>query len=126
MACVVGACAAPAAPVCTAGESRSVIDQLYFGTARPSGGTVTADQWAEFLGQSVTPRFPQGLTHWPASGQWQGRGGGIVTEGAWVLTLVHADDTAADAAVRAVMADYKSRFDQEAVLRTRSHACTSL
>jgi Protein of unknown function (DUF3574) len=87
---------------------------------------VTAAEWADFLGTSVRPRFPQGLTVWQASGQWKGAGGAPVQERSFVLNIVHAGDEASDAAVRAIIAEYKSRFAQEAVLRVGSRSCVSL
>jgi hypothetical protein len=74
---------------------------------------------------SVTPRFPHGLTAWQASGQWKGADGAIVREASFVLNLMHADDERADSAIRSITAEYKARFNQEAVLRVKSHACTS-
>jgi len=109
---------------CAPGEARAVNDLMYFGTAR-SAGVVTPAEWAEFLRTSVAPRFPPGLTVWQASGQWKAADGTIVREATFVLSLVHPDDHRSEAAVRAITAEYKSRFDQEAVLRIRSHACTS-
>ena len=41
------------------------------------------------------------------------------------LVLMVADDERAESAVRSIAAEYKSRFNQEAVLRVKSHACTS-
>ena len=117
-------CASPRGPTCQVGEERAVSELLYFGTAKPDG-TVTSDEWSAFLGTSVTPRFPHGLTVWQASGQWTGADGTIVRESSFVLNLLHADDERAENAVRAVAAEYKSRFSQEAVLRVKSHACTS-
>ena len=125
LAVAAAGCAAPGGgAACAAGEERMVNELLYFGTARPQG-VVSADEWAQFLRTSVTPRFPQGLTAWPAAGQWKGADGAIVREDSFLLSLLHPDDEASDAAVRAIAADYKSRFQQEAVLRVKSRACVS-
>jgi hypothetical protein len=97
---------------------------LYFGTQTPDG-VVTPEQWTQFLATEVTPRFPRGLTVWPGAGQWQSASGGVTRESSYVLNLVHADDATSDAAVRAVVDAYRTRFRQEAVMRVRSHACTS-
>ncbi len=102
-----------------------VYESLYFGTAKPTG-VVTPAEWAEFLKSTVTPRFPQGLTVWQASGQWRGSDGAIVSEASHVLNLVHANDAANENAVFEIVAAYKSLFQQEAVLRVKAHACTSL
>ena len=118
-------CAAPGAgPTCGKGEEHMVNELLYFGTARPQG-VVSADEWTQFLRTAVTPRFPQGLTAWPAAGQWKGADSVIVREDSFLLSLLHPDDEASDAAVRAIAAEYKSRFQQEAVLRVKSRACVS-
>jgi hypothetical protein len=117
-------CAAVHEPGCAPGEDHSISDVLYFGRSRASG-VVTSDEWAAFLRTSVTPRFPAGLTVWPASGQWRNADGVIVREDSFVLTLLHRDDETSDASVRAIVGEYKRRFDQEAVLRVRSHTCVS-
>jgi hypothetical protein len=109
---------------CRPGEQRAINDLLYFGTAKPNG-SVTAEEWEEFLRGTVTPRFPQGLTVWQASGQWQSADGSMAREASYVLNLVHPDDEAADAAVRAVILEYRSRFQQEAVLRVKTHSCAT-
>ena len=119
------ACATGISPGCAATERRLVQDLLYFGTAKPTG-VVTAAEWTDFLGGVVTPRFPQGLTVWQASGQWRGADGAIVREPSFVLSLIHPADEASETAIRAIIDEYKARFRQEAVLRVRSQACVSL
>lgn len=109
---------------CAPGEERSIDELMYFGTAK-AGGVVSVEEWSEFLRTSVTPRFPRGLTVWQASGQWLGADGTITREASYVLSLVHPDDERSENAVRAIAAEYKSRFDQEAVLRVKNPACAS-
>ena len=109
---------------CAPGEQGMVNEMLYFGTQTPAGA-VTTEQWSQFLGTVVTPRFPQGLTVWPASGQWQSADGSITREASYALNLLHPDDAASETAIRAILAEYKSRFRQEAVLRVKSSACAS-
>jgi hypothetical protein len=118
-------CATTTSQRCQPGEQPAVMDSLYFGTAMPDG-EVTPDDWQGFLSDVITPRFPQGLTSWAAAGQWQNGVGELEKEGSHVLHIVHADTPQADRAVREVVAVYKSRFRQEAVLRVRSQACMSL
>ena len=125
MAGAVAACAPLQNSGCRDGERALVHDALYFGTGKPQGGIVTPQEWDDFLRRTVTPRFPQGLSVLPASGQWQGADGAIVRENSYLLQLVHPNDEASEAAVTAIVADYKSRFHQEAVLRARSRTCVS-
>ena len=57
---------------------------LYFGLSRPAG-TISERQWQAFLRDEVTPRFPDGLTVWEASGQWKRPNGHIRRKRAKVL-----------------------------------------
>ena len=101
-----------------------VSDVLYFGMARVKG-VVTADEWSHFLQTVVTRRFPAGLTSWQASGQWKSADGTIVREPSYVVQLIHADTAQNETAVRAIVSEYKSRFEQEAVMRVKDRACIS-
>jgi hypothetical protein len=124
------ACAshAPGDPVpaasCESGDTALVRDVLYFGRNRPDGGVVSDSSWRAFLDEVVTPRFPAGLTVVDAMGQWKGQSGQVERERAEVVTVLHPGDAAARRAVAEVAAEYKRRFDQEAVLRERITACT--
>ena len=118
-------CAALHRHRCRTGEQVVIHDSLYLGLDTPKG-VVTADEFADFLKNAVTPRFPQGLTVWQASGQWRSKDGAIVQEASRILNLVHLDDESTEAAVLEIAAAYKSRFQQEAVLRVKAYACASL
>jgi len=118
-------CSALGTPACAWGERASVSEVLYFGANRP-GGVVSPEEWASFLREVVTPKFPAGLSVWPASGQWQGADGTLTEEPTFVLSVVHAREPSSEAGVRAVIAEYKARFQQEAVLRVKSPVCISL
>ena len=122
---MLAACAPMHGTGCASGEQALVHDSLFLGTGKPRGGVVTPAEWAEFLKGSVKPRFPQGLTVSPASGQWRGADGAIVQEASQLLQLVHPDDTASERAVQELVAAYKAQFQQEAVLRVKARACVS-
>jgi len=108
------------------GDGRLAVQELlYFGTETPCGH-VTPEAWTQFLGQIVTPRFPDGLSAWQASGQWRSASGKVIREPSYVLSLVHPDDVAPSKAVQEIITSYKTRFRQEAVLRVKSHTCMSL
>lgn len=124
LAVLLGGCSTVQWPACTSAEQRSVSELLYFGTAKPVG-VVSADDWSSFLASVVTPRFPQGLSAWQAAGQWRSADGSLTRENSFVLNFVHTEDEAAEKAIQAIVAEYKSFFQQEAVLRIKSHVCTS-
>lgn len=120
----VAGCSAVPEASCSSGQQRQVNELLYFGTAKP-GGVVSQDEWSGFLNSSITSRFPQGLSVWQAAGQWQSADGTLVREDSFVLNLVHTESAAAEKAIQSIVAEYKARFQQEAVLRVKSNACVS-
>jgi hypothetical protein len=125
VALTLSACATQPATRCAAGENASISDLIYFGTDTPDG-TVSGDDWAAFLREVVTPRFPDGLTTWRASGQWRAADGSLTREDSHVLNLVHAGNQKTESDIRGLINEYKKRYRQEAVLRVRSDACVSL
>jgi hypothetical protein len=100
------------------------VASLRIGTHKP-GGEVTAGEWDAFLAEAVTPRFPDGLTVWSAAGQWRGKSQSVEREPSYVVQIAHADSPERDAAIRAIVAEYERRFQQEAVMRVRSATCVS-
>lgn len=97
---------------------------LYFGRSTASR-EVSDAQWAAFLRDAVTPRFPQGLTAWDAQGQWRTANGATVGERAKVLALVHDGTAASQAGISRIVEEYKARFAQESVLRETARICVS-
>jgi Protein of unknown function (DUF3574) len=89
------------------------------------GGEVKPEEWQEFLAEVITPRFPEGLTSWPAAGQWRNDTGQLEKENSYVLQLVHADSPQAENAIREVVSMYNNQFHQRSVLRTRTRTCMS-
>lgn len=110
-------CHAPARPM--------VRLELVFGTARPSGRTVSQAEWIDFLETDVTPRFPAGLTVLDGLGQWQGGDGRITREQSKVLVIWHEPGDRSEADIEAIRGAYKRRFDQESVMRVESVDCVS-
>ena len=109
---------------CSDGEQRMVNEYLYFGTARSDGSDVSVTDWEKFLDQTVTPRFPDGLSHWSISGQWRGTGE-TIKEDSHILNILRPDSSDADSRIAEIVDLYKAEFGQESVLRVRSAACAS-
>lgn len=94
-----------------------VLDRLYFGRSMPNGEEVTVEAWDIFVNDIITPRFPDGLTLLDAQGQWQEEDGVIIRESTFILEVVHPESTADDDKLKAIIEEYKKRFEQESVLR---------
>jgi hypothetical protein len=91
--------------------------ELYFGTQRPGGAPVTDAEWAAFLDEEVTPRFPDGLTVLKGNGQWRNSQGIVTKETSAVLIVLYEPSAEKESAIEDIRAAYKDRFDQESVMR---------
>ena len=109
---------------CGASSASQVRTTLYFGTNRPKG-SVSELEWQVFLRDDVTARFPDGLTVWDAQGQWRMQDGKIEQERSKVLLVVHPDTAAARESVQAVIARYRTAFEQQAVLWETARVCVA-
>jgi hypothetical protein len=125
MVILLAACAAQPKHDCPPGQKAMISDTLFFGTAMPEGSAVSDEDWSRFIDTAVTPRFRQGLSFWPASGQWKSESGPIVAESSYVLNLVHPESEATEVVVNEIMNAYKTEFSQEAVMRVRANSCVS-
>jgi len=88
---------------------------LLFG--RGAGGLrVSETAWAQFLAREVTPRFPDGLTVFDASGQWRNpQGGAVLRERSKVVMIVAPEQPPVQERLDAITAAYKQRFQQQSV-----------
>jgi hypothetical protein len=93
--------------------------ELYFGLSKPDGSEVTAGEWAKFLADEVTPRFPGGFTVIEALGQYQGDDKKIVKEKSRVLILLYEKKNRKHISLKIeeIRAAYKKAFQQESVMR---------
>ncbi|MDF1505550.1 DUF3574 domain-containing protein, partial [Roseisolibacter sp. H3M3-2] len=114
---VARAAASAAAVVAPASPAATQVERLYFGRNVGDTAVVSDSAWAAFVHAVLTPAFPDGATIWAADGRWRARDGRAVREPSFVVELVHAPTPDADARVRRVVAAYKRRFGQQAVLR---------
>jgi hypothetical protein len=105
-------------------EAAPVIE-LFFGRGLPDGGEVSEAAWRGFVDEVVTPRFPEGLSVLDTAGQYRA-GDAIQRERSKLLIIVGPDPRDLDARLDAVIAAWKARFRQQAVLRVDSTACIAL
>ena len=99
--------------------------ELLFGTMLANGQPIAETEWAKFVDEEVTPRFPEGLTELAGRGQWRRPDGVISREPARVLLLWYSPAPTSDADIDAIRATYKKRFKQLSVMRVDSVDCVS-
>ncbi len=122
-----GACAQAGAPaVCTAPLKPALEIDLYFGRDKQGGGEVSEAEWAAFLTDTVTPRFPDGLSVLNVEGQTREPSGRIVRERTKLLVVVVFDAPAHQGKVREIIEAYNSRFGQHGVFRSEHPVCAGL
>jgi hypothetical protein len=104
---------------CTVTMFRDVpADTLYFGSKdQQQRVVVTPEEFQKFVNEVVASRFPCS-TWWPANGQWQQQ-----NEPSFVLQLLYEGECTKEneLAVRQIIEEYRRRYDQQSVLRVRSH-----
>jgi hypothetical protein len=114
---------APAAPTCSAPLKPAIEVDLYFGRERERGGEVSDAEWAAFLNEEVTPRFPEGLSVLDVRGQYRTPAGAIERERTKLLVIVVFDAPAHAAKVEAVVDAYRRRHGQHSVFRVERPVC---
>ena len=119
------ACSGTRALSCPEGTERWVEYQLFMGRGGPGGEIVDDASWDDYLGQAVTPRFPDGLTVVDGRGQWRGPDGAIKQERSKLLVILAPPGGDARQRLGEISQEYKERFSQEAVLQTVDETCVA-
>lgn len=109
---------------CPAGTDPFVEYRLFFGRGT-ADGMVSEEEWTAFLASEITSRFPEGLTVLDAYGQWQSGSGEPIREQSKVVLILAPPGDAPREQTEAIAEAYKSRFDQESVLRAITDACVA-
>ena len=114
---------------CPGGMEKFTEINVYFGREKGDGAMVTEEEWSGFLADTVTPRFPDGLTVVDARGQWLDTSEGrLYVESTKLLNVLVPSDVADSglASVQEMSDEYKLRFDQQAVFYTTLPACATV
>ena len=122
---MVAACTVSTAPACPEGADQWVKYQLFMGRSNQTGEVVDDAAWAMFLGDTVTPRFPDGLTVFDARGQWRDSEGQINRERTKVLVILAPPGEDGPRLIGEISDEYKRRFDQQSVLQVVYDTCVT-
>lgn len=110
--------------ICPVGFDSGVEYQLFFGLDDSEGNRVSVEDWEAFVADTITPRFPGGMTIIDVHGQWQEPDGNIQREETILvrgLIAEHGDDSLR--LVDEISAEFVRRFDQDPVWRIVRDAC---
>ena len=120
-------CAAGRSADCPDGFDRYVEFQLFFGLHDSAGNRVSEAEWEAFVADTVTPRFPAGMTIIDVNGQWQEPSGNIQREETKLLMgLLDSADGEGLRLINEISDEFVSRFDQDPVFRIVHEICAGL
>jgi hypothetical protein len=114
-----------AGPACRGSAKTLARVEMLFGTLRPDASSVSDEEWSRFLDEEVTPRFPSGLTVLQGAGQWRGRHPSVTKEQSKILVIWHEPTSRAETDIEAIRAAYRTRFNQDSVMRVDGVSCVS-
>jgi len=112
--------------ICAAPLKPALKVRLYFGRDKAAGGEVSDVEWRAFVDDTVTPRFPAGLSAANLDGQYRDPAGRIGRERGKLLVLVVFDAPTHHARVSEIIDAYVRRFGQHSVLRVEQPVCASV
>ena len=124
-AIVAASCSVIGPPPCPEGTDQFVQYELFMGRSDHTGEVVDDAAWDAFLKDTVTPRFPDGLTVLDAAGQWRDPEGLVQKERSKLLVILVPPGLDSSGPVGEITEEYKRRFGQESVLQVVSDTCVS-
>ena len=84
---------------------------------------MSEEAFRDFLAETVTPLFPDGLSVVDVAGQFRDDQGTIVREPTKLLIILVPDAAGVAPDVETIVAAYKERFDQQSVLHAEQPVC---
>ena len=113
---------------CPEGLQEVVRFELFFGLDHADGRSVSPEEWDAFLADTITPRFPQGLSVLEVKGQWQRPDRVIERENTKMVMLVTPPPIEDGMTlIDEISQEYARRFDQDPVFRSISqNECVGL
>ena len=100
--------------------------ELVFGRVSDGGPGVSEAQFAKFLQQEISRRFPDGLTVVDAQGRWLPPAGGAIHGPSKTVMIVLGGGSDDRDTLEAVRAAYTQRFHQPSALLLTDQGCISV
>jgi Protein of unknown function (DUF3574) len=111
---------------CRGGQTPSQVAELLFGRNIGNRIGVSEGEWGRFVDREITPRFPNGLTVFNATGQWRDQASNkIVREPSKIVQIVLPGNVEDIARLNEIAEAYKTRFKQQSVGMIVRPACVS-
>ena len=99
--------------------------RLFFGVENEEGTVVTEEQWTQFLADTVTPRFPAGLTVFDGRGQWLDPAGRLNRDRVKIVMAAAVGDRDLTP-VNEIAAEFIARFGAAAVFHMWNGSCAAI
>jgi hypothetical protein len=116
--CVVAASLLTVSGCRTGAQLRPMVrTELFFGLNKEHGGIISDGEWKQFVDEMITPRFPDGFTVIDGAGQYLDTAHQLTCEHSRIVIILHDDSALSTSAIEQLRRVYKSRYDQESVLR---------
>jgi hypothetical protein len=113
-------------PSCLPPQQSMLSAELSFGRTIGDRTGVSDAEFARFIADEITPRFPEGLTVLDGHGQWRDPARcRLLREPSKLVWIVFADDPAKRAALTEIAEAYKRKFGQQSVLVAVRPSCVS-
>ena len=107
---------APASSCLLPAEQHMLVAELFFGRNIKGRQPLSDAEWAEFVGQTIAPNFPDGFTAFDGEGQWRNPQTGQIAGGRTTILLVAAKpEPDLSRRLTAVIDAYKTQFHQQSV-----------
>jgi hypothetical protein len=91
---------------------------LYFGQSKPSGDSITCEEWNRFKENYISKVFTEGSTVVSVSGNWYDpEARKLITEPTYLVIYFYKPSAGISGKIDSLRASYKTLFMQQSVLR---------
>ena len=91
---------------------------LYFGLSKPDGGNITTAEWNDFVSKDISVVYPSGFSIIESQGKWLDPDTKqLITEPSFIVSVIYNKDIRLSKRIDSLRTAYKSRFNQQSVLR---------